>query len=104
LSIEKFYGIIVYDENAIDKWIVDYSIKNKDIEKGLHGISIDLRDLEVERFNIKIRHEINVAPMKGYIEEWFKRAINKLKNEGQESVETVPVTVDENDKRTSVRK
>jgi hypothetical protein len=29
LSIEKFYGIIEYDENAIDNWLVDYSIKNQ---------------------------------------------------------------------------
>jgi hypothetical protein len=38
--------------------------------------------------------------MKSYIEEWFKKAVNKLINEGKEAVETVPVTVDENDKRT----
>jgi hypothetical protein len=42
--------------------------------------------------------------MKRYIEEWFKKAIDKLTNEGKEVVETVPVTVDENDKRTSMRK
>jgi hypothetical protein len=42
LSFEKFYGIIEYDENAIDNWLVDYSIKNQDIEEILHGISIDL--------------------------------------------------------------
>jgi len=42
LSIEKFYGIIVYDENAIDNWLVDYSVKNQDIEEVLHEISIDL--------------------------------------------------------------
>jgi hypothetical protein len=104
LSIEKFYGIIEYDENAIDNWLVDYSVKNQDIEEILHGISIDLRDLEGELFNIKIQHEINVAPMKSYIEEWFKKAIDKLTNEGKEAVETVPVTVNENDKRTSTRK
>jgi hypothetical protein len=28
LSIEKFYGIIEYDENDIDNWLVDYSVKN----------------------------------------------------------------------------
>jgi hypothetical protein len=83
---------------------VDYSIKNQDIEEALHGISLDLRDLEGEFFNIKIRHEINVAPMKSYVEEWFKKVINKLTNEGQEAVETVHVTIDENDKRTSARK
>jgi hypothetical protein len=54
LSFEKFYGIIEYDENAIDNWLEDYSVKNQDIEEILHGISIDLRDLEGELFNIKI--------------------------------------------------
>jgi hypothetical protein len=44
-------------------------MKNKDIEEALHGIYLDLRDLEGELFNIKIRHEIIVAPMKRYIEE-----------------------------------
>jgi hypothetical protein len=104
LSIEKFYGIVVYDENSIDNWLVDYSVKNQDIEEILHGISIDLHDLEGELFNIKIRHEINVAPMKNYIEEWFKKAIEKLTHEGKEAVEMVPVTIDENDKRTSTSK
>jgi hypothetical protein len=54
---------------------VDYFVKNQDIEEELHGISLDLRDLEGELFNIKIRHEINVAPMKSYIEEWFKKEL-----------------------------
>jgi hypothetical protein len=42
--------------------------------------------------------------MKSYIEEWFKKAIDKMTNEGQEAVETVPVIVDENNKRTSTCK
>jgi hypothetical protein len=90
LSVEKFYGILEYNEDDIDNWLVDYSVKNQDIEEALHGISLDLRDLEGELFNIKIRHEINMAPMKNYIEEWFKKAIDKLTNEGKETVETVP--------------
>ena len=79
---------------------MDYSVKNQVIEEELHGISIDLRDLEGELFNIKIQHEINVEPMKNYIEEWFKKAIEKLTNEGKETVETVHVTVNEDNKRT----
>jgi hypothetical protein len=92
LSVEKFYGILEYDEDNIDNWLVDYSVKNRDIEEALHGISIDLRDLEGDLFNIKIHHEINVEPMKNYIEEWFKKEIEKLKNEGKETIGTVLVT------------
>jgi hypothetical protein len=60
--------------------------------------------LEGELFNIKIWHEINVEPMKGYIEEWLKKAIDKLTNEGKEAIEMVPVTIDEKNKRTSMIK
>jgi hypothetical protein len=41
-----------------------------------------------------------MAPMKSYIEEWFKKAIKKLTTEGQETVEMVPITINEENKRT----
>ena len=66
----------------MDNWLVDYSVKNQDIEEEVHGISLELRDLEGELFNIKIRHEINAAPKKTYIEYWFRKAIYKLTKEG----------------------
>jgi hypothetical protein len=79
-------------------------MKNQDIEEAIHGIYLNLRDLEGELFNIKIRHEIKVAPMKRYIEDWFSKAIDKLTKEGKEIVETVPVTVNEDNKRISTSK
>jgi hypothetical protein len=88
----------------MDKWLVDYSVKNQEIEEALRDISIDLRELERDFFNTKIRHEINVPPMKIYIEEWLQRAINKLTDKGQEAVGTIPVTVNEKNKKTSTGK
>jgi hypothetical protein len=83
LSVEKFYGILEYNEDEKNNWLVDYSMKNQDIEEEVHGISLDLRDLESNLFIIKIQHEINVVPMKNYIEEWFNKTIDKLTNEGK---------------------
>jgi hypothetical protein len=83
---------------------VDYSVKNQNIEESLCNIFIDLRDLEDELFNIKIWHEINVTPMRSYIEEWFKKSIDKLTDEGKKVVDMVPVTVNERNKRKSARK
>jgi hypothetical protein len=97
LSVEKFNSVIEYNEEEIDNWLIDYSIKNQDIKESIHGIYHDLTNLEGELFYIKIRHEINVVPMKNYIEDWFKRAIDKLTKEGQE-------TVSKENKRTTERK
>jgi hypothetical protein len=40
LSVETFYGILEYNEDDIDNWLVDYFMKNQDIEEKLHGISL----------------------------------------------------------------
>jgi uncharacterized protein YeeX (DUF496 family) len=104
LSLEKFYDILEYDEDDVDNWLVDYSVKNQEIEQALRNLSIDLRELESEIFNIKIWHEINVAPMRSYIEEWLQREIDKLTDEGQQAVGTIPVTVDESNKKASTSK
>jgi hypothetical protein len=104
LSFENFYGILEYGEDGVKNHLVYYSIKNQDIEEALHNLSIDLRDMESEFFNIKIRQEINMAPMGSYIEEWFKKVVNKIVNEGKRILETVPITVEEIHKRTSTRK
>jgi hypothetical protein len=77
ISAEKFNSIIEYDEREIENWLVDYANKNQDIEESIHNISHDLSDFEGELFDFKIKHVINVAPMKDYIEEWFKKAIIK---------------------------
>jgi hypothetical protein len=80
-------------------------MKNQDIEEAIHDISHDLRDLEGELLNIKIRHEINVAPMKSYIEYWFRKTIDKLTKEGQETtIEMVPITFNEDNTRTTTIK
>ena len=84
----------------MENWLADYSIKNQDIEEDFWNISIDLRDLEGELFNIKIQHEINGAPMRSYIEEWFKKVVDKITNEGKRTLDTIPITVEESHKRT----
>jgi hypothetical protein len=70
----------------------------------LHNLSIDLRDLENEFFNIKIWNEINVMAMRSYIEEWLKKAVDKIANEGQRTLETVPIIAEESHKMTPTSK
>jgi hypothetical protein len=55
LSVKKFNSIIEYNENEIEKWLVSYANKNKDIEDTLHQLSFELRELEGMLFDIKVR-------------------------------------------------
>jgi hypothetical protein len=90
LSTEKFNSIIEYNENEIEIWLVSYANKNEDIEDTLHQLSYELRELEGMLFDIKIIEEINVSPLKYYIEDWLKRALIKITKEDQlEAVGTV---------------
>ena len=83
---------------------MDYLVQNEEIDQALRNLSIDLRELENKLFNIKIQDEMNVPPMRGYTEEWLQRAIDKLTNEGQQAVGTIPVIVDKSNKKASASK
>jgi hypothetical protein len=74
-GVRTSWGINTTENKRLLNWeddqapqLTNYSVKKQDIEEVIHGISLDLRDLEGELFNIKIWHEINVTPMKSYIE------------------------------------
>jgi hypothetical protein len=41
---------------------------------------MDMREFENELFEIKTRHEIIVAPLKEYIEEWLRKSLIKITN------------------------
>jgi hypothetical protein len=101
LSLEKFYDILEYGEDDVENWQVDYSAHNEEIEQALHSISMDLKKLENKLFDIEIWDEINMAPMRSYIEEWIQRRMDKLTNEGQQPLGTIPVAVDESNKNAS---
>jgi hypothetical protein len=101
LSFEKFYNIVEYRVDELESWVLDYSTHNEEIEQSLHSISMDLRKLENDLFDIEVQDEINVAPMRSYIEEWFQRRMDNLIQEGKQPVDTIPVTVDDNNKNAS---
>jgi hypothetical protein len=74
---------------------------NEEIEQSLHSISMDLRKLENDLYDIEIWDEINMAPMKSYIEEWFQRRMDNLVQEGKQPVDRTPLTIDDSNKNTS---
>jgi hypothetical protein len=84
LSLEFFYSILEYGEDDVDNWLVDYSVQNEDIDQALRNLSIDLRELENELFNIKIWNEINVAPLRSYIEEFVETELKRVVDERQQ--------------------
>jgi hypothetical protein len=56
----------------------------------LHQSEMDLREFENQLFEIKTKHEITVAPLREYIEEWLKKALIRITEpENQEAVTVV---------------
>jgi len=71
VSPEKFNSMTKYTEHEVEIWLVSYVNKTEYIEDTLHQLSIDLRELEGKLFDIKVRYEIIVAPMREY-KNWLK--------------------------------
>jgi hypothetical protein len=62
---------------------------------------MDLRKLENDLYDIEIRDEINIAPMKSYIEEWFRHKMESLVKEGKQPINRSPLPIDDNNKNAS---
>jgi hypothetical protein len=54
-STEKFDNMMEFIHDDIDSWLVEYTNKNEYIENILQNLSVDLREIEKELFNIKIK-------------------------------------------------
>jgi hypothetical protein len=65
---KKFNNLTEYLEIEVESWLVRYVNKNDDIEDILHQLLMDFKDMETSLFDIKVRKEITVAPMREYIE------------------------------------
>jgi hypothetical protein len=59
------------------------------VDDTLHQSKMDLREFENQLFEIKTKHEITVAPLREYIEEWFKNALIKITEPENQEVFTV---------------
>ena len=53
-------------------------IKIEDIENVLQNLSVDLREIEKELFNVKIKQELTVSPLRDFIQEWLNNSITKI--------------------------
>jgi hypothetical protein len=94
-SLQKFYNILPFDQGHLHDWLVKYEIQNEQINQALSNLSIDFCELENDLFNIKIWNELNVAPMRGYIEEWLERQLKQATNKRQQAVANIPTTIED---------
>jgi hypothetical protein len=77
-STEKFDNMMEFTHDDIDNWLVEYTNKNEDIENILQNLFVDLREIEKELFNVKIKQEVIVAPLRDFIQEWLNTSIAKI--------------------------
>ena len=87
-STERFISLTEYSEFEVESWLVNYVNKNEYIEETLHQISIDYWEIEDSWFDIRVRQEVIVTPMRDYIENWLKQALIKIMETNKEMAVT----------------
>jgi hypothetical protein len=86
-SIEKFDNMIEFTHDDIDSRLVEYTNKNEDIENALKKLSIDLREIEKEFFNAKVKQVI-FTPLRDFIQEWLNNSNAEISQIPIEAVTT----------------
>jgi uncharacterized protein YecA (UPF0149 family) len=74
----EFTETIEFSEDEVEKWLVQYININDEVDDTLHQSELDLREFESQLFEIKTKHEITMAPLREYIEEWLKKELIKI--------------------------
>jgi hypothetical protein len=102
----EFDNLTEFLEEEVEKWLIHYVNKNEDIEDTIHQLGFELKDIENELFDTKIKHEIMVPPMWEYIEQWLKNALVKvIEPNHQEAVTTIRAPpIEQHTKETSTSK
>jgi hypothetical protein len=104
-STKKFDNMIEFTHDDIDNWLVKYTNKNEDIENVLQNLSIILREIEKELFNINIKQEVTIAHLRDFIQEWMNTSIAKISEIPAEVVMTSnPTTTNKNIKEATTSK
>ena len=57
---------------------VEYTNKNQDIENNLKNLSIEHREVEQDLFNIKLKQEVTVVPLRDYIQNWLHNSFPRF--------------------------
>jgi hypothetical protein len=70
--------MIEFTHDDIDSWLVEYTNKNEDIGNALQNLSIDLREIEKELFNVKVKQEVTITPLRDFIQEWLNNSIANI--------------------------
>jgi hypothetical protein len=82
----EFIETIEFFEEGVERWLVRYINKYDEVDDMFHQSRMDLREMENELFKIKTRHEITVAPMRKYIEDWLRKSLIKITEPDQQEM------------------
>jgi hypothetical protein len=74
----EFNDLTEFLQEEVEKWLIHYVNKNEDQVDIIHQLGFELKDIEDELFDLKIKHELMVAPLREYIEQWLKNALVRI--------------------------
>lgn len=55
--------------------MITFVKNNKDQSTTIAQLRVDAQDIEEEIFDLRVKQDIMVTPMKKYIEEWLKKSL-----------------------------
>jgi hypothetical protein len=58
----EFENLTKFSQEEVEKWLVHYVKKNEDQADTIHQLGFELKYIEDEPFDLKIKHELMVSP------------------------------------------
>jgi hypothetical protein len=70
-----FNSLEEFGDDELKHWLVTFVNKNEDHSSIVDQVQLECKEVEEKIFTLQVKHEITIRPIKGYIDDWIKKAM-----------------------------
>jgi hypothetical protein len=75
-----FDSLKEFGDEELKQWLVTFVNNNEDHFSVIDQVQLECKEVEEDIFTLRVKQEITIGPIKGYIDDWVKKAMEQIVN------------------------
>jgi hypothetical protein len=74
----EFDSLSQFDDEELKQWLVTFVNNNEDHLSVIDQVQLECKEVEEHIFALRVKQEITIRPMKIFIDNWIKNAMEQI--------------------------